>query len=219
MGARFYDEAIAKRLNDCIKNPNAVVKVIKPNEVSRFIETQLDEGKDSLILPQFSLSRSGYKIMSKTKQPKSYDGVTIRVYDKNDELINKGNAMKLNAVPISLEYQLDIYTQNEDEADNYIRSFAFNIINHPQCIVDIPYNNADVHHKFNIFLDDTVVDNSDISERLFPTQFVRYTMTLLVDDAYLFDVPIKNNVEISSVVLDVKDSTTKNIVEETVIDV
>jgi len=60
-------------------------------------------------------------------------------------------------------------------------------------LIQIPYNGANIEHTSNIILDTTVTDNSDIPERLVPGQFTRMTLSLTIDDAWLFDYKIRNN--------------------------
>lgn len=212
MGARFYDEAIVNKIQKWIPQ-DSPLRILKPNEVSRLLKMKADESNDKITLPFISLSRSGYKILNTKKQPKSFDGVTIRVYDKEGNLVNKGSAMKLNAIPIQLEYYLDIYCIDMDECDEYSRNFIFNFVNYPVSYVEIPYNNVKATHKFTINVEQDVEDNSDVPERLFPDQFSRYTLKLIIDDAYLFSVPSKLNVAIEGVQLATEDDSIHKIVE------
>ena len=211
MGARLYDEAIVSKIQKWIKDPN--IHVLKPNETSRLLQMKADESSDHLVLPFISLSRSGYRVLNKNKQPKSFEGVTIRIYDKEGNLVNEGNAMKFNAIPIQLEYYLDIYTLDFEECDEYVRNFIFNFVNYPVSEVVIPYNDLNITHRFTIYLNEEIEDNSDIPERRFPDQFTRYTLKFTVDDAYLFSIPSKTNVSTESIQLNVRDKELEKIVE------
>ena len=64
-------------------------------------------------------------------------------------------------------------------------------------------------HDANIRVTSDVEDNSDIPERLIPGQFTRLTLGISIDDAYLFDVRIKDNLSIKSVSV-IPDSVQKN---------
>ena len=101
-------------------------------------------------------------------------------------------------MPISINYQIDIYTRYFAEADEYVRNFIFNIINYPTLNVSIPYNGIDYIHTSNIRMSGTVSDNSDISERLIEGQFTRFTISLVVDDAYLWSVPMRSNLKVET---------------------
>ena len=212
MSANLYDEAIVNKLQDLITLPN--LHILKPDETTRLFEQKADESHDNITLPIIALSRRGYKILNSNKQPKTYDGIKIVAIDKDGNIINKGSALKLNAIPIQLNYQLDIYTTGLDECEAYSREFIFQLVNHPTGEVFIPYNDANVTHKFSVHLEEDVEDNSDIKERLFPSQFTRYTIRFVVDDAYLFSIPNKKNVAIGCIEVDVQDSQSKEIVEK-----
>jgi len=62
-------------------------------------------------------------------------------------------------------------------------------------MICVPYENLNYWHKSMISLNNEVQDNSAIPERLIHGQFTRYTMSLKVDDAYLFDVRIRDTVQ------------------------
>lgn len=213
MGANLYDDALVEKLQQLI-NPGSGIKILKPEETTRLFDMKADESHDKITLPLIALSRKGYKLREKTKQPKSYDGITIRAYDKNGNLVNQGKALKLNAIPIHLIYQLDIYALNLDECEAYSREFIFELINNPTGVITIPYNDACVNHKFTVHVEEDIEDNSDIKERIFPGQFTRYTLGLEIDDAYLFSIPVKKNVTFEGVKVVVEDRQSHEEIEK-----
>ena len=103
-------------------------------------------------------------------------------------------SLQLNAIPINIPYQLDVYTRYFEEADSYMRDLVFNIINHPTFELEIYDNDITyISHNANIRLVSDVENNSDIAERLIPGQFTRLTISLSLDDAYLWDPRVRNN--------------------------
>ena len=213
MSANLYDDAIAQKLQNML-NKDSGIHILKPDETTRLFNEKADVSHDKITLPIIALSRRGYRILNPNKQPKSYDGIKIVKRDKHNNVIKEESALKLNAIPIQLNYQLDIYTLDLDDCENYSREFIFQLVNHPTGEVFIPYNDANVTHKFTIHVEQEVEDNSDIKERLFPSQFTRYTISFMVDDAYLFSIPNKKTVEIHCVKMDVQDRESKEIIEE-----
>ena len=205
MAIRFYDEALVQKIEKWVKDTN--MKILKPDEVSRLFQMKVDEGQDSPIkLPFIALSRDrDITILNTQKQVKTFDGFVIQSNEKT--------SVTMNAIPIDIGYQLDIYTKGQKEADEYLRNFIFNFINLPNLKITIPYNNMNVEHYSTIHLGNTVYDNSDVAEKLFPDQFTRYTLLLNVDDAYLFSLPIKDNVVMEIVEFDAVDRTTQKVVE------
>ena len=195
MAVRFYDEALKNKIQDWIKDPN--IKVLSPNDTTRLFQIKADETNDKPItLPLISLSRdSSVRIRNANKRVMSFDGVRVRAIDnETKEEINPGRAYKLNAIPVAITYQLDIYTRYYEEADEYARNFLFNLINYPKLTIEIPYNNVSLTHDSNINLDSNIEDNSEVPLKLFPDQFYRWTFTLTIEDAYIFSVPLKENI-------------------------
>lgn len=191
MGVRFYDDALLKKLKKWTEGVEVTITGV--DETRRLFETLADRGNDKPItLPLIALSRpGGYTILNRNKRPLSYTASTF--------IANEDRSAKVNIVPIGIAYQLDIYTRYLEEADEYARNFIFNVINYPKLTTDIPYENLGIKHDANIRITSDIEDNSDIPERLIPGQFTRLTLGINIDDAYLFDVRIKDNISIKEV--------------------
>ena len=185
MAIRYYDEALLEKIKKWVKDPN--MKITGPNETKRLFQYLGDITNDKPIqLPLITLRRlSPVTILSTNKKPLTFDG--HRKFNDGE----KGD--QLNGIPISINYQIDIYTRYYAEADEYLRNFVFQIINNPTLKITIPYNSANIIHESNIRINDNLEDNSDISERLIEGQFTRMTISIYIDDAYLFDYKIKDN--------------------------
>ena len=188
MGVKFYDDALLKKLQKWTAGTH--LNITGVNDTKRLFEVVADKTNDKPIeLPLIALSRAGgYTIQSKYKQPRSFMGHTMAQNDRS--------GAKLNAVPIGITYQLDIYTRFLDEADEYARNIVFNIINYPKLEIEIPYEDMGFTHISNIRLVTDVEDNSDVPERLIAGQFSRLTIGLDIDDAYLWDVRVRDNLSI-----------------------
>ena len=217
MAIRFYDEALVNKITKWDKNSN--LHILKPDETKRLFEIKADEAWDKPIeLPLIALSRStNMKISNTNKRPMTFSGMRVVNFDKDGKEVKEKSAFQLNAIPVELEYQLDIYTHKFIEADEYVRNFVFNFINLPNLEVNIPYNNTNLRHKSSIHLSETVEDNSDIPQRIFSGQFTRMTLTLYIDDAYMFSVPDKEYWEVSDVDLKVENKQNEIISEEPII--
>ena len=187
MSAYLYDEALLNKLKKWTAGTQVTVTV---EETRRLFEVIADKANDNPIqLPLFCLRRSGgFSVDTLGKKPLSYDALPIKA--------NAQRTSQLNAIPITITYQLDVFTRYFKEADEYARNLIFNIINYPKLEIEIPYENAKYPHVANIKLTTSVVDNSNIGERLVPGQFTRYTLGINIDDAYLFDVRTKDNYSI-----------------------
>ena len=208
MAVRYCDEALLEKIKKWVKDPN--MTITGPDETRRLFQYLGDINDDKpLKLPIIALRRlTPVRILSTNKKPLTYDG-----WRKNN---NGEKGDQLNAIPIEINYQLDIYTRYMAEADEYIRNFIFQIINHPKLSIEIPYNNAKIMHNSNIRLSENIDDNSGIPERLIEGQFTRLTLSINIDDAYLFDYRIKDNWRVESELqVALKDSAT---IDETIIE-
>ena len=190
MSASLYDEALIAKLKNWTENTS--VHIYGPNEAKRLIEVLADETKDKPIkLPIISISRvGGYNILNANKKRLTYDGM---MYQSTQE-----KSISLNAVPIQINYQIDVMTRYLKEADAYMRNLIFNIINFPNLDVVIPYNSdsIQIHHNSAIRIITDVLDNSN-DNRLSIGQFTRLSIGISIDDAYIWDTRIKDNLSIS----------------------
>lgn len=190
MAIRYYDKALVEKITKWVKDPN--MRILKPEEVTRLFQQTADINNDKPIsLPLIAISREpNVEILSTNKKPLSFDGKMIKAnYNKSEQL---------DAIPVSINYQLDIYTRYFTEGDEYVRNFIFNLINYPKLYIEIPYNNNKIEHNAYVKILSTVEDTSSIPQRLVPGQFTRWTIKLTIDDAYLFSIPILKNIHIDS---------------------
>jgi hypothetical protein len=180
MSVVLYDEAFIEKLRNWTLDTG--IHVYGPSSTRDLIQTLSDESNDSSIeLPVIALRRrGGFTIKNPSKRPMTFDGATLNA---NHEI-----ASQLNAIPITIGYQIDIYTRYLNEAYEYARNIVFNIINYPRLTINIPYNNENYKHDSNITLQSNIEDTSDIPERLVEGQFTRLSLKIDIDDAYLFDV-------------------------------
>ena len=197
MSTYLYDEALVEKLRNWTKNTQ--VKVFSPDDTKRLIETIADESNDSPVeLPIICLRRkTGLNIINPNKRPLTYDGLTLEA--------NPDTSLQLNAIPIDVQYQLDIYTRYFKEADEFLRNIIFNIINYPKLTIKVPCDSLDIEHDGYIRMTNNVDDNSSIPERLIPGQFTRLTCNVYIDDAYLWNAKVRTNYRIVDAEVAVED--------------
>lgn len=204
MAVTFYDDALLAKLQKWTAGTEILITGV--NETRRLFEAVIDKNNDKPIkLPLLTLSRpGGYTILNKNKQPMSYNGLKL--------IKTTTGAGVVQAIPIGIGYQLDIYTRYLAEADEYARNLVYNIINYPKLTIEIPYENSKLKHDANIRILSDVDDNSDIPERLISGQFSRFTIGINIDDAYLWDVRLKDNLKLSAY-LDIVDPLSNEVVD------
>ena len=186
MAINYYDEAIIKKLKNWLPD-NTKMRVLSPDESSRLFKLAAEDSTDQpLKLPIIAISRNkDIEINSTIKQNKSFDGFILTRDDKTETTVH------LNVIPIKTTYQMDIYAKKRAEVDEYTRQYLFKLINNPQIIIEIPYNNYIVKHTANLRVLNTISDTSDISAHIFPGQFYKWTIQLELQDGFLFSIPQK----------------------------
>lgn len=190
MSVYLYDEALLKKLRSWTSDTK--VKIYGPDDARQLFQVLADEQDDKrLELPMIVLTRpGGYTVTNTNRKPLSYNGVTIQ--EEEDY------STKLNAIPISIGYQLDVYTRYMKEADTYTRELVFNIVNHNKVEVEIPYEDVNLKHISSIWMSSDIVDNTNVPEIIIRGQFYRMTINIVIDDAYLWDVKKYGNLEIDA---------------------
>lgn len=209
MAIRYYDDAVMDKIQRWIHVDG--LRILRPEETRDLFKMKADLNNDKpLTLPMIALSRdTNIELLQATARPLSYDGKVLKR--------SANTSAQLNGIPISVNYQLDIYTKREEEGDDFMREFVFNLINYPRIKILIPYNGSEVKHVANIRVMSTVSDNSDISERLYKDEFTRWTIQFEIQDAYLFSVPYNENWKIVNVDLDLLGSDNAEKEEEPIV--
>ena len=200
MSVELYDNAFVEKLKKWTKDTD--VSILTPGETKNMMSVIADRKNDAPIeLPLISLKRpGGFTVLTTGNRPLSHIGARL--------FANAEIGKRLRAVPISIPYQIDIYTRYQDEADEYARNIVYNIINYPRLDINIPYYDENYVHYSNIYMVGEVEDTSDIPERLVSGQFTRMSIQIVVDDAYLFDIQHKktSRVDPDAVTIEVQDN-------------
>ena len=197
MSVRLYDEAVVTKIKGWVKDEK--MRVLPPNEANRLFQMIANMQNDKPIsLPLIAISRSNeIEIENTNKKPLTYDGMMLDA--------TKDKSLQIDAIPMVLNYQIDIFCKDEEEADEYMRNFTFALINHPKVKVFLPYNQINYEHWSYMRMLSTIEDNSDIPIRQFGDQFTRWTIRFTIDDAYLFSLPYKDNVSIEGYEIEIKE--------------
>ena len=102
MSVGLYDDALTEKIKKWVLDPN--MTITSPNETRRLFQYKADVTGDAPIeLPLIAIRRDNIiNILRTGKKPTTFDGLVV----DTDKRI-----MTLNQVPISISYQLDIYTR------------------------------------------------------------------------------------------------------------
>lgn len=241
MSVDLYDNSLLQKLNYWTENTE--IAVYNVDESNRLIQVIADKTDDkSIKLPIIAIRRSnGFTINNPNKKPMSFDGLTINTklnaeYDslvndfklgkisreeyskKLDEIYSSdeyGKLPTLNAVPITLSYNLDVYTRYQRENDALIRNLIFNIINYPTIQVKFNYEQIPIEHNSNLILGPNVETSFPVI-KLFPDQICKQTLSISLEDAYLWDVRIRSAVSIDALdsCLEIHDKQSNDVIIE-----
>lgn len=175
-----YDRSIVEDLRYITKDSKKTINIIPPSEYFNLVATLRS---DDIKLPLISLVRPSWSLIgSKKPQAMIFDGVIVKD-DKENDIVRS-----IQAIPIIINYQLDIWTDNRLENDMIMRELIWNYTLNPTLEICIPYKDIDYKHTFNIFFNDEIEDNSDIQEHKNLGRLFRQTITFYTDDAYLWKV-------------------------------
>ena len=189
MAVKLYDDALLAKLRSW--TTDTATQIYSKNDVKTIFGVESDKSGDKPIkLPLIVLKRvGGFTIKNTTKKMLVYDGKSI------ENKIDK--SVQLNAIPIGISYTIDIYARYQEECDELVRNLIYNLIIFPDIYIELPYYSKHYQHRSHVSLLRDVEDNSDIPERLSFGQFTRFTLSVSIEDAYLFDVRERNNYSIN----------------------
>ena len=221
MSVGLYDDSLVQKLKYWTEKTK--VQVFNVDEANRLMEVIADRTNDkSIKLPIIAIKRpNGFSITNPNKKPMTFDGLhmenelslqlkelyrdksTGKISEKefNDrynalkKLIDNSSQAMLNAIPISISYDIDVYTRYQRENDLYIRNLIFNIINYPTLQIEFTYNGISMQTNANLILEETVTNTSS-NVSIFSDQICRQTLSVKIDDAYLWDVRVKGVVSL-----------------------
>lgn len=174
MSTYLYDEALVENLRTLTKDTR--IHIVPPDNLFRLIG-RIEE--DEIEMPLISLVRTGWQLANSRPHTAKFDGA-LSGYDESSKKLER-----LQALPINISYQLDVWTKTRLENDNILRELIFYYSTHPTLLVRIGYG-LDITHNFNIFIDNDIEDNSDIVEHRNRGEYFRQTISLYTDDAYLW---------------------------------
>ena len=174
MSVKSYDDAIIDNFRAIFNDET--ISILPVENAIRF-SGQLQ--KDDIEFPMISTTRLGYSIRNSDV---NFNAKRIGSFVRRD---GENNNIYAQVIPIRIEYQLDVFTVDQETCDEIIRELVFFFAQHPTLEAHFEYG-LDIDHNFNMFLNDDIVDNSDTVEHINKGVLFRNTLTFYVDDAYLF---------------------------------
>jgi len=169
----LYDTALVNDLRSIFSDGR--IFICPPDRVFATIG-RLNE--DDVKMPMISVLRTGTSL-GNSQHPMRFTGELLSIDPETN--VN----VKVQAIPITINWQIDVWSKHREENDNIVRELIFYYMTHPTLLVDIPYG-TNLKHNFNIFFDSNIEDNSDISDHVNRGEYFRQTLSVYSDDAYLW---------------------------------
>lgn len=160
-------------------NPNIQ---ISPTDTVFKVLGQMDD--DKIVMPMITLQRIGWYINEELQEDQLRYGQFIKEIPDPDF---PGANLRVNAqiIPITINYQIDIWTRERVTNDAIIRELLFYYKLRPTLLVNVKHG-LDFQHTFNIYFNTTVEDNSDIVNHQNNGQFFRQSLTFFTEGSYLW---------------------------------
>ena len=170
--ARFKQTGSRKKVNDTIQ-------ITSPDNAFDILGTL---NQDKAILPFVSLSREGWQLNLDRQGFQTFIGQQVVRRMGPDNLPID---VRMQVIPITINYRLSVWTKDRVTNDALMRELLFYYHLRPSLLAYIPHG-LNIAHKFNIYFNSDVEDNSDIANINNHGTYFRQDVTLYTDDAYLF---------------------------------
>lgn len=174
----LYDDAIIKDLRDKISDERVTITPYD-NLINSLGKSENDEIK----LPIISIARTGWSISDSRPHSMKFTGELSEI--RNTGIGNNKEIVNVYAMPIRINYLLDVWTRRRLDNDNIMRELIFYYSINPTLQITIPYN-LGAEKNFNIMFGNDIEDNSNIPEHKNIGEYIRQTIPFYVDDAYLW---------------------------------
>ena len=181
--ARFSSSPVESQVNKNVQ--------IGPTDQIFNIIGSLEE--DNIIMPFISLERLDWQLNLDRQGFQTFVG--NEVYTRLDSQ-NLPVEVRAQAIPITINYRLSVWSKDRITNDALCREILFYYHLRPSLMVYVGHG-INMAHKFNIYFNSGIEDNSDIANHNIRGTYFRQDMTLYTDDAYLWRANWQNKVAIT----------------------
>lgn len=180
--ARFKGSIVDSEVNDTVQ--------IGPADQMFRIVGELNDDKP--ILPFVSLERIDWQLNLDRQGFQTFVG--DRVYERigpNNQKVE----VRAQVIPITINWRLSVWTRDRITNDALCRELLFYYHLRPSLLTYVGHG-INIKHKFNIYFNSGIEDNSDLANQVNHGTYFRQDMTLYSDDAYLWRANYQDKVEI-----------------------
>lgn len=152
---------------------------------------QLNEDKP--ILPFVSLQRLNWQLNLDRQGYQTFIGDQVYTRLAPD---NKPQEVRAQVIPITINWQLSVWTADRITNDALVREILWYYHLRPSLLVYVQHG-LNIAHKFNIYFNSGIEDNSDIANHINNGTYFRQDLSLYSDDTYLWKANYVNKVEVA----------------------
>lgn len=200
----LYSNAILEKLRELTANSETPILItdLGDNLFRRSILGS-NSSTEEVKLPLIGLSRTGWRLSRDKNYSMLKSGVSRDLFEDSDDQeysietfkeVRDNKPAIVQAIPIEIDYQLDIVTNTLIENDMIVREFFFYFLQNPTLVVKVPYQ-LDFNHTVNFIIGDEVEDNSDIENQERNGFYTRQTLTFSTEGAYLWKSDYRDMIE------------------------
>lgn len=180
-----YDKAIVEDFRARFKSKNGkkmvndTVQIGSTDQMFRILGNIND---DEVVMPFISLQRSNWQLNLDRQGFQTFRG--DRVFKRLGP-DNKLTQVRAQVIPITINYQLSVWTKDRITNDALVREILWYYHLRPSLLCYIAHG-LNIAHKFNIYFNSEIEDNSDLTNQINRGVFVRQDLSFYTDDAYLW---------------------------------
>lgn len=148
---------------------------------------------DQPILPFVSLQRINWQLRLDRQGYQTFVGDMVFTRLAPD---NKPQEVRARVIPITINWQLSVWTKDRITNDAIVREILWYYHLRPSLLVYVQHG-LNIAHKFNIYFNSEITDNSDIANHINNGTYFRQDLSLYSDDSYLWQANYINKVEVA----------------------
>lgn len=148
---------------------------------------------DQPILPFVSLQRINWQLQLDRQGYQTFVGDMVFTRLAPD---NKPQEVRARVIPITINWQLSVWTKDRITNDAIVREILWYYHLRPSLLVYVQHG-LNIAHKFNIYFNSEITDNSDIANHINNGTYFRQDLSLYSDDSYLWQANYINKVEVA----------------------
>lgn len=161
---------------------------------------------DTPVMPFVGLQRIDWQLNLDRQGAQTFIGQ--EVYERigpDDKKIE----VRAQVIPITINWRMSVYTADRVTNDALIREILWYYHLKPSLYVYVEHG-LNIVHKFNIYFNSGVEENSDIASHNLNGTYFRQDLTLYSDDSYLWKARYQNKVAVApNLYFDYGDTQTK----------